>query len=212
MKKIIVFGATGGTGKEIVKQALEKGYEVTAIARNPSDLDFDHSHLKIIKGDVLQPFTFEKELQGKQVVISCLGTGQSTKPTMIYSEGIKNIFSAMNKTEVKRLICISAGALDANREMGFFISTLTKVVLQRILRNVYSDMRLMEKQVESSNVDWTIVRPAMLKNKSLTGEYRIAINAHIRRPFSISRADLAHYILSNIENSQTFRTKVEIAY
>lgn len=212
MKKIIVFGASGGTGKEIVKQALEKGHAVTAIVRNPVSFNLQHPHLKIIKGDVLKLATFEKELQGKEAVISCLGTGRSTKPTTIYSEGIKNIISAMNKAEVERLTCISAGALDANKEMGFFISTITKIILQRILKNVYNDMRLMEKQVESSNFNWTIVRPAMLKNKPLTGKYRIAINSHIRRPFSIARADLAQYILNNIENSQTYKAKVEIAY
>lgn len=212
MKKIIVFGATGGTGKEVVKQALEKGYEVTAVVRNPSRFDLQHQHLKIIKGDVLQTLTFEKEIAGKEAVVSCLGASSNTKPTTLYSEGIKNIISAMNKAKVKRIVCISAGALYTNEEMGFFIRLLTKIVLQRILKNLYSDMRLMEAEIENSQLDWTIVRPPMLKNKPLTGKYRIAVNSHVRRPFSISRADLAQYMLSSIENSQTYKAKVEIAY
>lgn len=212
MKKIIVFGATGGTGKEVVKQALEKGYEVTAIVRNLSAFDLLHPCLKTIKGDVLQSSTYEKEIKGKEAVISCIGTGTSTKPTIIYSEGIQNIISAMNKTEVKRLVCISAGALYTNKEMGFFIRALTTVVLQRILKAPYTDMRLMETKVENSNLDWTILRPARLTNKRMTGKYRVAIHSHIKRPFSIARTDLARYMLSSIENSKTFRTKIEIAY
>ena len=212
MKKIIVFGATGGTGKEAAKQALDEGYEVTAVVRNPSGFDLQHQHLRIIKGDVLQPSTFEAEIAGKEAVISCLGTGSNTKPTTIYSEGIKNIISAMNEAQVKRIVCISAGALYTNEEMGFFIRLLTKLVLQRILRNIYSDMRLMEAEIETSALDWTIIRPPMLKNKPPTGKYRVAVNSHIRRPFSISRADLAQYMLSIIENPQTYKAKVEVAY
>ena len=118
----------------------------------------------------------------------------------------------MNKANVKRIVCISAGALHTNEEMGFFIRLLTKIVLQPILKNLYSDMRLMEAEIETSQLDWTIVRPPMLKNKPLTGKYRITVNSHVRRPFSISRADLAQYMLSIIENSQTYKAKVEIAY
>ena len=115
MKQILVFGATGGTGIELVKLALDKKYEVTVVIRNPAGFDLQHSHLKIIKRDVLQPVTFANEIHGKEAVISCLGTGASTKQTKVYSEGIKNIISEMNKSEVKRLICISAIALDTNK-------------------------------------------------------------------------------------------------
>lgn len=212
MEKIIVFGATGGTGKEVVKQALEKGFLVTAIIRNPSAFNIDHPNLKIVQGDVLQPATFEKEITGKTAVISCLGTGRSTKPTTVYSQGIKNIISEMNKADLKRLICISAVAISANKEMGFFIRTISKVVLQKILKEPYKDMCLMEKEVKNNNINWTIVRPPMLKNSKLTGEYRVAVHSHLKRPFSISRADLAHYLLSIINNAETFQSKTEIAY
>ncbi len=212
MKKIIVFGATGGTGKQVVKQALENGYHLTVIVRNPVAFDMQHSQLEIINGDVLQSPTFENELEGRDAVISCLGTGKSTKPTTVYSTGIENIISAMNKASIKRLICISAGALYTNKEMGFFIRTLTKLVLQKILKEPYADMRLMETKVEKSRLDWTILRPARLTNKSFTGKYRVAVNSHNKRPFSISRADLAEYMLNSIDTPQTFKAKVEIAY
>lgn len=207
-----MFGATGGTGKQVVKQALEIGYHVTVIIRNPAAFDIQHHELEIIKGDVLQLSTFENELTGKDAVISCLGSGTSTKPTRVYSAGIENIISAMNKAGIRRLMCISAGALYINKEMGFFIRTLTKLVLQKILKEPYADMRIMETKVEKTHLDWTILRPARLTNKLLTGKYRVAVNSHNKRPFSISRADLAEYMLNSIDTPQNFKAKVEIAY
>jgi putative NADH-flavin reductase len=212
MKNIILFGATGGSGKQVVTQALERGYAVTAVIRNPASLAIHHSNLKVTRGDVLQSISFEKEIIGKDVVISCLGTGKDLKPTTIYSRGMENIISAMKNAGVGRLVCISAGALYTNKEMGIFVRALSKIVLQKILKNLYDDMRLMETLVEASGLDWTIVRPARLVNKPRTGNYRTAIQSHLRRPWRIARADLADFMLSSIENKKTFKTKVEIAY
>jgi putative NADH-flavin reductase len=88
MKQILVFGATVGTGKELVKLALDKGFEVSAVIRKPDGFDMKHKHLKIVKGDVMLPATFANEIHGKEAVISCLGTGSSTKQTTVYSKGI----------------------------------------------------------------------------------------------------------------------------
>jgi putative NADH-flavin reductase len=212
MKQILLFGATGGTGKEVVIQALRNGFAVTIIVRDPAKWDLPHSALTILKGDVMQPATFEKEMIGKAAVISCLGTGKDLKPTTLFSAGMKNIISAMNKANVSRLICLSAGALYTTREMGFFIRLLAKVVIQNILKNLFADMRVMEKIVESSNLDWSIIRPPMLKDKPRTNNYRVAVSSHLARPFSIGRADLAHYIVHIINDTATFKSKIEIAY
>lgn len=212
MKHLLVFGATGGTGSEVVKQAISKGFLVTVIVRDPSAIALRHPALTICKGDVMQPLTFENEVAGKTAIISCLGTGNSLKATRIYSQGIENIINAMEAAQVTRLICISAGALYTNCEMGFFTRIFAASVLQRILRNVYADMRLMERIVEESDINWSIVRPPMLTDKNFTGRYRTAVNAHVKRPFSIARADLAHYLLSVVNNPDTFKSILEIAY
>jgi hypothetical protein len=96
--------------------------------------------------------------------------------------------------------------------MGFFIRVLTKLVLQKILKEMYADMRLMELIVEKSKLDWTIVRPPMLKDKPFTGSYRTAITGHIKRPFSIARADLADFMLNILGDSKTFGAKAELSY
>jgi len=210
MKKILVFGATGGTGREVVQQALERGYEVTAVARNPSAFSIRHPFLYVVYGDVLDPSTLE--LAGMDAVISCLGTNGSLKPTTLYSEGVSHIMSAMERAGVRRLVCISAGALYTNKEMGLFIRFVAGAVLQRILRRLYKDMRIMEKMVERSNLDWTIVRPPRLTDRRLTRRYRIGVNRHLKRPFRIGRADLAHYMLDSIDAPETAGAKVEVAY
>jgi putative NADH-flavin reductase len=212
MERLIIFGATGGTGQEVVKQALNNGYKVTIVVRRPLSFPLQHPQLKIVQGDVLQLSTFASDMQGKDAVISCLGVGKSRKPTTLYSEGIQNIIAAMEMAGVDRLLCISAGALYVNKQMGFFIRLLTKFVLQKILKEMYADMRLMEAIVEKSRLNWTIVRPPMLKDKPLTGIYRTAITTHIKSPFSIGRADLAHFMLSILGDSHAFATKVELSY
>ena len=97
MKKLIVFGATGKTGLQVVKQALDLGFEVTAIVSNPSSLNISNEHLNIIKGNVYDPATFEKYLSAQNIVISCLGQGYSRKSTTVYSKGIENIISKMKE-------------------------------------------------------------------------------------------------------------------
>lgn len=118
----------------------------------------------------------------------------------------------MEENDVKRFICVSAGGLYTNDKMGFFISLLTKVALQPILKNVYDDMRLMEKEILESQLNYTIVRPPRLTNKLLTKKYRIAINDNLVKLFSIARADLAHLIVNHIDDISTFKSIIEVGY
>ena len=212
MDNILIFGATGGSGREAVMQALERGFAVTVVVRNPSAFTLRHDALTIVRGDVLQRPSFEKEMVGKTAVISCLGVGKDFKPTTVYSKGMENILAAMHQANVTRLICLSASALYTYKEMGFFIRLIAKLVVQRILKNPFADLRIMEKTVQASAIDWSIIRPPMLKDKPLTGKYRVAVGTHLARPFSITRADLAHYMLGIVNDARTFRSIIDIAY
>ena len=212
IKRIIVFGATGGTGREVVQQALKNGWAVKAMARTPAALALQHPYLDIVKADVLQPSGLEAEIAGAAAVISCLGTGTGRKPTTLYSAGMTNIVSAMHQAGARRLICFSAGALDTYKEMGVFARAIATFILQPLLKHPFADLRLMESIVERSRLDWTIVRPPRLVNKPLRGKYRVAIGSHLTHPSSIARADLAHYMLGIIDNRQAFQAKAEISY
>jgi putative NADH-flavin reductase len=211
MKKIIVFGATGGTGKFVVEQALLAGHRVTAIARNPGALIVSHKNLEIIKGDVLQPGTSENAIKEKDLVVSCLGV-RNRKPTTLYSEGVSNITAAMQKENVHRIICLSAGAVIVPPKGTLIMKFVAKNILQRLFKHSYSDMLIMEKILEESGLNWTVIRPPWLRDTKHTGKYRISINEYVSNPSKISRADLADYIVNHLTDEKTFKARVEVSY
>ncbi|HEY2725782.1 MAG TPA: SDR family oxidoreductase [Parafilimonas sp.] len=207
---LIVFGATGNSGKQIVQQALDAGHIVTAIARNPVDITVSHKHLTIIKADVLKLQTFINAMQNQDAVLSALGS-RDRKPTVMFSEGMQNIITAMNKYSVKRIVCISASAIETSPKLNFFVRMATKI-LQRILKNSYRDMMRMEQLLKQSNLNWTIVRPPRLTNGALTNNYRFAVNEWLQNCTSISRADLAHFMLQHVSDTKTYQSIIEVAY
>jgi putative NADH-flavin reductase len=211
MRKMIVFGAAGGTGIEVVRQALQLGYRITAVVRHPDTFTLTHPNLTIVKGDVMLAGTIGEAIAGHDIVISAIGN-RNTQPTVLYSCGIKNMLDAMAPAGIKRLICISAGGLDVNPKASFFVRLLTKYVLQRILREPYADLRRMEALVRQSGTDYTILRPARLLDKPLTGKYRAGIDADLVKPFSIARADVAHFIVTHLDDKKTVKTVVSLSY
>lgn len=205
----IVFGSTGASGKQIVQQALDNGHVVTAIARDPAALTINHANLTVIKGDVLQPN-----------ICACITTTASgalgigsrdNKPTVLFSEGMQNIIKAMRKYDVKRILCISASAVETSPELNVFVKLATKI-LQRILKNPYRDILKMEQVLKQTNLDWTIVRPPRLTNGALKNKVRFAVNNWLPACSVISRADLAHFMLQHITNINTYQSTIEVAY
>ncbi|MHA4811207.1 NAD(P)-dependent oxidoreductase [Flavitalea flava] len=211
MEKIIVFGATGGTGKLVVEQALQAGHQVTVVVRDPDKLAIRHQQLKIIKGDVFQQNSFGDAIKGQDAVVSCLGV-RKIGPTTVYSEGIRNIMEAMQEANIKRLICLSAGAVIVPPKSSLLIKFVTKNILQKIFRSPYADMLIMEKILLESNLSWTVIRAPWLRDTKHTGKYRTAINEHLRNLSKISRADLADYIVNHLTDEKTFKAKLEISY
>jgi putative NADH-flavin reductase len=211
MSKIIVFGATGGTGLQVVQQALMTGYKVTVVARNPDAFTISNKNLEVIKGDVLQPSTFENIFNGKAAVISCLGS-KALQKTVIYSKGMSNIIEAMDKAGVYRVVCISAGAAVIPPNTSFLLRFLVKNILQRIFKYMYTDMLLMEKILSESDLNWTVIRAPRLTNGRLKGAYRIAIHNSLHGLSTLSRADLADFIIKHLNDQKTFKNKVEVSY
>ena len=207
---ILVIGANGGIGLQTVDQALAAGYHVRALVRNPANLTLTHPNLEIIKGDVLHPETYAAHLARVDAVISALGV-RHNKPTTLYSQGNAILLQQMQLAGASRIFCISASGLDVNPTHSVIVRWLTKNVLQKILRNMYADLRLMEKLIKQSEVDWTIIRPPRLTNKPATGHHRIAIDQTLDKAYAIARADVAHFMLNNIFNPTTFGATVEIA-
>ncbi|HVI44678.1 MAG TPA: SDR family oxidoreductase [Chitinophaga sp.] len=209
--KIVVLGANGGIGNQAVLQALNAGYKVTAILRSPEKLQLNHPSLTIMKGDVMLPGTLDEALRNTDVVISAIGSN-SLKATSLYSQGNKNLIESMRKVGVNRAFFISASGLEVNPTHSFVVRLATKYLLQVILRNMYADLWRMEKILKGSSINWTIIRPPRLLDGAGTGKYRVAINGCLDNGLKISRADVAHYIINNINEASTVGKTIEVAY
>ena len=147
--KILVFGATGGTGSLVVQQALEKGIEVTAFARNPEKLKIQNANLKTVQGDVLQQGSIDKIMPGHDAVICCLGA-PAAKAGQLRSEGTKNIITAMTKHGVSRLVCqTSLGYDDSKIVLCYTPFVFRKVVVPYLLKKTFEDHSLQERDRKS---------------------------------------------------------------
>ncbi|MET3502783.1 putative NADH-flavin reductase [Mucilaginibacter rubeus] len=213
--KLVIVGANGGIGRQCVEQALQAGHLVTAILRNPAKLAIEHPNLKKVSGDVMQPGAFENHFENQDAVISAIGVAGgfgSDKPTALYSQGNANVLKAMEQKGIKRMFLISASAIEISPVLPFYIRLIEKYVVQKLLKHMYTDLLKMEAVIKSSNISWTIIRPPQLTNQAVTGTYRIAINTFLKNCLKISRADVAHFIINNVANRDTYQATVEIGY
>jgi len=150
-----------------------------------------------------------------KLLISAIGVSGgfgADKPTTLYSRGNANLLQAMSKKGVKRAFFISASAIEISPVLPFYVRLAEKYIVQKLLKHMYADIRIMEELIKESNADWTIIRPPQLVDKPISGKYRVAINAFLKNCLKISRADVAHYILSNITSKETYHAVIEIGY
>jgi putative NADH-flavin reductase len=201
--KLIVFGSTGGIGRQVVAQALEAGHQVTAVARRPEMLAIQHERLRVVRGDALELASFQPALAGQDVVVSALGI-LTKEPTVFYSSSMNNIMEAMRAAGVRRLLCISAGATDP----GGWQRWIVKPILWRMHGEMYIDLLRMESAVKASDLYWTILRPPRLLDEPRTGRYHVGINRHLRFGVSINRADVADFIVTHLKDPATYCTTV----
>jgi putative NADH-flavin reductase len=197
--KILIIGASGKTGKELVNQGLERGHEVTALVRNPGKFKITDPRLKILKGNVLDPESLNKAVQGQEAVLSALGHKKFIIPSSTLSEGTKNIIRAMDNHQVKRFICItSLGINDSKFKLGLYYTLFT---IPFILLFYFLDKAKQEKLIMKSNLDWTIVRPAQLTNgKRRTNiKHGSNVGSYILTKM-ISRASVAYFMLNQLED------------
>ena len=202
--KIFLVGGTGGTGRELIKQGLERGHVITALVRNPGKLRFNHPNLTVIKGNVLIPDSFDKALQGQDAVLSALGHKKFIIPTRDLSKGTKNLIDAMSRNNVKRFICISSlGVNDSRFKLGLYYTLFTIPV---ILFFYFLDRSRQEKLIMNTDLDWTIIRPGQLTNGRKRTDYKhgLSVGSYILTKM-ISRASVAHFMLNQLEDQTYIR-------
>jgi len=203
--RVLIVGATGGTGRQLVTQALERGYEVTALVRDPSRLQVVHPRLTAIQGDVLDQGAVEAAMRGQEAVLCALGHKRYFYPSRILSEGTRNILRSMETHGVPRLVCeTSLGIGDSAARMGLYY---TLFVIPVILPFYFWDKTRQERMIAGSNAEWVIVRPGVLTNGDKRGRFRHG--RHIGSSLltvRISRADVADFMLNQLTSDTYLRT------
>ena len=208
--KLIIFGSTGGTGRQVVDQALEQGHTVTAFARNPEKLDRKHEKLQIAKGDVMDFALVERAIQGQDAVLCTLGLPPMNKKTL-RATGTKNIIRAMEKTGVKRFVCQSALGVGDSRDILPFHYKYPIVPL--MLRRVFADHEIQENYIKKNPLDWIIVRPGTLTDGERTGAYLHGVTSDWKAVTAkISRADTADFMLKQLEDNNYLHKTPWVSY
>jgi putative NADH-flavin reductase len=199
--RILIIGATGGTGRQLVSQALEAGHHVTALVRNPSKLNIDHERLNVVKGNVLDYPSVANIVKGQQAVLSALGHKRWIIPSSILSRGTKNVIRAMEAHSVRRIICeTSLGVGDSFGRLGLYYTLFTIPV---ILFFYFRDKGLQERYIKESSLEWIIVRPGLLTNGRKRGVYRHGLRVgNWLWTVRISRADVADFMLKQLTDDQ----------
>jgi putative NADH-flavin reductase len=195
--QLIIFGATGTIGKQLVLQALAMGHRVTAFARNPSKMnDIQHPNLSFASGDVLSAEAVEKAMPGHDAVLVALGAGRKGQ---VRAEGTQNVLKAMQKTGVRRLVCqTTLGCGDSHDNLNFFWEY---IMFGWFLKDAFLDHELQERYIRESGTEWTIVRPAAFTDGPATGQFRHGFPAPAKGlKLKISRADVAMFMLAQLES------------
>jgi putative NADH-flavin reductase len=212
--RLTVFGATGGTGTEVVRQALEAGHQVIAVVRDPARLTVPGDstpggeRFSVVTADVTDPEAIPAALEGSDAAVSALGHRRGDSAT-ICADGVGAILTAMEKAGVRRLVAVSASGLFSEAGEPPLTKYVAKPLLQALLRSGKADAHRMEELVTESPADWTIMRPSRLLNQSRR-PYRTNLDRYVSA--QIGRADLADAILKALDDPATIGHRVNVGY
>ncbi|MFF1598008.1 NAD(P)-dependent oxidoreductase [Streptomyces mirabilis] len=209
--KLTVFGATGGIGQEIVRQALDSGHQVTAVVRDPARLTVTGAGLEVFRADLTDPQALRPAVADRDAVLSGLGA-RTRKDAGIATRLTRTVLGAMEAEGVRRLLVVSAGPVGPDPEGAAFVDRAARGLVSLILKDVYADLAAMEGELARSATDWTVVRPPRLQNKPATGSYRTVVGGFPLKGRFIGRADVAHAMLAMINDPGTVKQGVGVAY
>ncbi len=200
-KKIALFGASGRTGQHFLALALENGFEVKALVRNPKSIRQASPKLEVYSGDVLHIDDVRKVIEDSDIVVSLFGHVKGS-PEWLQTDGTKNIVQAMKENDVKRIISLSGGGLPfPEKDEPKFADKFIRIIMKLFVPKILNDAIEHHEVLKSSGLNWTIVRGPRLTNDEKTGDYRVGwvgVNASTK----ISRSDLADFILSQVDDEK----------
>ena len=211
-QRIIVFGATGKAGQAVVAQALERGWTVRALARDPAKLTITHQRLAVVRSDIADPASIRAAMVGQwDAVVSALGIF-SKEPSTALSDGTRRIVAEMRGAGLKRIVVISSlGAGDSNGQGTFMV----RMIQRYILRETLIDKTRQEEILRSSDLEWTSLRPPQLTEDPRLRDdlvsWKAAAPTDRKLAWKVSRATLAKYVLDAVEKRLWVREAVNLS-
>ena len=194
---LVVLGATGGTGLEIVRQAMERGHSVTALVRSPARLKEFRDRITVKQGDLLNRSELQQAIQGHDAVVSAFGprVPVSKADARLLEQFAVALTGAMLHAGVRRVVVESVDFLfkDSIVPPAYLLGRL-------LFPATVADASAMERIFAQSELDWTLVRPPELTDKPYTGKYRVREGHLPRFGFKVSRADVADFMIKALED------------
>lgn len=209
---ILVFGASGGTGRQIVAHAVEAGHTVTAFVRDPATIA-NSGQVRVAQGDVRDAAAVAAAIAGEDAILSALGSRSLAKNDLL-DRASENILAGMHAHGVRRLIVL--GAAGALHDPGKYSSLWSRIGLRllkaTLLRNTMRDSAAQERRVEASDVDYTIVLPPELVDGASRGSYRVQLDGLPPGGRKIARADVAAFMVAQLTETRYLRKSPYLAY
>jgi putative NADH-flavin reductase len=209
--KIVVFGATGGTGKQLVERALAEGHDVVAVARRPEAITVKHAHLHVMKGDVLDPSSMTAAVAGADAVLSAIGPANGKQPGTLISIGVKHIVEACARAGVRRFVFESGLMVGDGRGLSVF-GRLAISIYRSLYKKLCADKRVAEATIKESSLDWVIVRPVGLDDGPATGKYRAGVDIRLSPTKKLSHADVAEFMVKAAVKPELVHTIQDIGH
>jgi len=210
--KVVVFGATGRTGRLLVEGALARGHGVTAFVRARERLGDLAARVRAVEGDVLDGGVVSDAVDGQDAVLVALGVAMKRDDPAVNAQGTLNVIRSMQRYAVRRLVVLSAGGTQQGHDPNLPL-VFERVIKPLFLRHAFADLRRMETSVRQSELDWTIVRAAGgLTDGPARGGYRVEPGYSIPGGRRIARADVAEHMLDQLERRDDVGHAVAIAY
>jgi putative NADH-flavin reductase len=209
--KIVVFGASGGTGRELVRQGLAQGHEVTVFVRNPTAFTGGDG-LHVVVGDALDAKAVALAIRGQDAVLSALG-GTLSDDTLL-PESMGHILEAMQQAGVRRLIVLGASGVwpGAAKRLSAVARGFLHVIEATVLKKVFRAQRAMQMRIQASDADWTVVQPPRLVNHPGKGKFRVDAEALPAGGTTIARADVATFMLAQLNTTAWVRRSPFLAW
>ncbi|MCD0446616.1 NAD(P)H-binding protein [Glycomyces sp. A-F 0318] len=212
--KLTVLGATGGTGREVVRQALARGHEVAAVVRDPARLPDDlRAAVTVVVAEATDPQSLAPAVIGSEAVVSVVAPRDQKRPTTVCADAARAAAAAVREAEGgARLVVASNSAHSPGPGDDPFTRYFVKpVILARVLRHANADARRAEELARASGLPWTIARAGMLTDRPGKGRYRSALDRNVPGGFQVTRADFAKALLDAAEDPAAAGRVVSIA-